>query len=68
MTAALEIDVIAEGVETEAQRQFLKQRGCKSYQGYLYSQTLPLSQLLDKKMFNPALAVIDNNLSFAGDR
>jgi EAL domain-containing protein (putative c-di-GMP-specific phosphodiesterase class I) len=33
----LNLSVIAEGVETEAQRDFLKAEGCHSYQGFLYS-------------------------------
>ena len=31
---------VAEGVEGEAQRGFLKARGCDELQGYLYSQPL----------------------------
>jgi EAL domain-containing protein (putative c-di-GMP-specific phosphodiesterase class I) len=34
--------VIAEGVETEAQRDFLAGLGCRAYQGYLFSRPLPL--------------------------
>ena len=34
MSAALGLDVIAEGVETEAQLEFLKSRNCHAYQGY----------------------------------
>lgn len=41
----LDLDVIAEGVETEAQREFLKQCGCKAYQGYLISKPVPAAQL-----------------------
>jgi diguanylate cyclase (GGDEF)-like protein len=32
--------VIAEGVETEAQQQFLIEHGCKVFQGFLYSKSL----------------------------
>ncbi len=36
--------VIAEGVETEAQRELLARLGCLNYQGYLFSRPLPLAQ------------------------
>lgn len=41
MAASLERDVVAEGVETEAQRAFLVARGCARYQGYLFSPAVP---------------------------
>ena len=37
--------VIAEGVETEAQRDFLAGLGCNNYQGYLFSRPLPIDEL-----------------------
>jgi len=40
MAAALGMKVIAEGVETEAQRQFLLRNGCHEFQGYLYAPAL----------------------------
>ena len=36
------LTVIAEGVEIEAQRDFLAHQGCHSYQGYLFSRPLPI--------------------------
>ena len=44
---SMNIEVIAEGVETQEQHGFLAHHGCRAYQGYLFS--LPLSQhALDK--------------------
>ena len=37
--------LIAEGVETEAQRDFLTEHGCEACQGYLFSQPLDASAL-----------------------
>ncbi|MES2106580.1 MAG: EAL domain-containing protein [Pseudomonadota bacterium] len=38
----LGLNVIAEGVETEAQRSFLIEHNCSAFQGYLFSKPLPL--------------------------
>ena len=45
MTQSLGIDVIAEGVETEAQRAFLERHGCTLWQGYLFSRPVPIEAL-----------------------
>ena len=37
-----ELDVIAEGVETEAQFKLLHRYGCSSFQGYLFSKPVPI--------------------------
>jgi EAL domain-containing protein (putative c-di-GMP-specific phosphodiesterase class I) len=37
---ALKLTIVAEGVETLAQRDFLSRHGCRIYQGYLYSPPL----------------------------
>ena len=38
------LNVIAEGVETEAQLSFLRQNGCLCYQGYLFSKPVPVAE------------------------
>ena len=40
MAGALDMKVIAEGVETEGQRAFLQEAGCDSFQGFLYAPAL----------------------------
>ena len=42
MAQNFRLNVIAEGVETEAQLDFLKRNGCMTYQGYLFSKPVPL--------------------------
>ena len=42
MTHALGLDVIAEGVETQAQHDYLHQRGCHAFQGYWFSKPVRL--------------------------
>ena len=45
MARNLELEVVAEGVETEAQRDFLARHGCDLYQGYLFGRPMPVDQL-----------------------
>ncbi|HAF44107.1 MAG TPA: bifunctional diguanylate cyclase/phosphodiesterase, partial [Gallionellaceae bacterium] len=39
------LDVIAEGVETEAQLAFLKHHDCLAYQGFFFSKPVPEEEL-----------------------
>jgi diguanylate cyclase (GGDEF)-like protein/hemerythrin-like metal-binding protein/PAS domain S-box-containing protein len=44
MAHSLNLDVIAEGVETEEQLQFLFDNGCFHFQGYLFGRPVPIEQ------------------------
>ncbi|MFN4289680.1 MAG: EAL domain-containing protein [Permianibacter sp.] len=44
---ALHFTIVAEGVETEAQRQYLRERGCQIMQGYLLSKPLSAAEFAD---------------------
>jgi diguanylate cyclase (GGDEF)-like protein/PAS domain S-box-containing protein len=60
---SLNIEVIAEGVETEGQRRFLALHGCHAYQGFLFGRPGPIEDLLrmaraesvTRAVHNPAL-------------
>ncbi len=43
MGQSLGFDVIAEGVETEAQRRRLEHHGCRNFQGYLFGKPVPIA-------------------------
>ncbi|MBB5186016.1 diguanylate cyclase (GGDEF)-like protein [Zhongshania antarctica] len=44
MANSLDLDVIAEGVETEEQQQLLMGMGCSRYQGYLFGKPVPIKE------------------------
>ena len=55
----LDMKVVAEGVENEAQLEFLRAEGCDEIQGYLVSRPVPaeqLAELLAARMAPPAVA------------
>jgi len=44
MAGTLGLEVVAEGVETEAQKSLLERYGCPGYQGYLFCRPLPAAE------------------------
>jgi EAL domain-containing protein (putative c-di-GMP-specific phosphodiesterase class I) len=60
MTAALNYDCVAEGVETEEEAEFLRRRGCPVAQGFLFSAAVAPSdylKLLREGVIPPSRAV-----------
>ncbi len=53
LSRAMGLPVIAEGVETEQQREFLTRLGCHAFQGYLFSRPLPLREFEDHWLPTP---------------
>ena len=47
LALGLDLNIVAEGVETVYQRDFLKRLGCSCLQGYLYSEPIPRALLID---------------------
>ncbi|QOJ22926.1 MAG: EAL domain-containing protein [Gammaproteobacteria bacterium] len=56
MAHSLNMHVVAEGVESKEQIDFLKQRGCRQYQGFYFSKPLPAREAAEKlKQWNTIL-------------
>ncbi|MEA2111141.1 MAG: EAL domain-containing protein [Campylobacterota bacterium] len=51
LAKSLDIEIIAEGIETQAQKDFLLAHECIHIQGYLYSHPLPVSEVVNKLEF-----------------
>jgi diguanylate cyclase (GGDEF)-like protein len=45
LAQSLNLEIIAEGVETFEQKEFLVQNGCENIQGYLYSKPIPADKM-----------------------
>ena len=45
LARSLNLDLLAEGVETEAQKEFLIKNGCSNIQGYYYSRPVPAEEI-----------------------
>jgi EAL domain-containing protein (putative c-di-GMP-specific phosphodiesterase class I) len=58
MGQALRLQIIAEGVETEAQHAFLLEKGCDEYQGFLCSPAVAPDELLRLYRRAPSMSPI----------
>ena len=47
LAQSMELTVIAEGVETKEQRDWLESEGCFKYQGYFFGRPVPISEFPD---------------------
>uniref|UniRef100_UPI0026178772 EAL domain-containing protein n=1 Tax=Ferrovum sp. TaxID=2609467 RepID=UPI0026178772 len=47
MAENLGLKVMAEGVQTEQQRDFLERNGCHAHQGYLFARPVPIEEFRD---------------------
>ena len=45
LAQSLNLDLLAEGVETDSQKEFLIHNGCKNVQGYYYSRPVPAEDI-----------------------
>lgn len=45
LAKSLDLGVVAEGVETAGQRDFLLREGCRAFQGYFFGRPVPVEQL-----------------------
>ena len=55
---ALNLNVVAEGVETEEQSRLLRLLGCDEMQGYLFSKPLPV-EIFESRFLAPGVLVAD---------
>lgn len=52
MGHSLGLSIVAEGIETDQQLDYLKKKGCDTYQGFFFSRPLPLDEI--SKLIPPA--------------
>jgi len=56
LAKALNLHLVLEGVETDVQRRFMAQLGCKLMQGYFFSKPQPAQHWLDTLKQQPAIS------------
>ncbi|QTE30121.1 putative bifunctional diguanylate cyclase/phosphodiesterase [Pengzhenrongella sicca] len=65
---SLELEVVAEGVETAAQLQYLRRHECDQMQGYYFSPPLPVRETERLLLARPTLADADARWALAAGR
>jgi len=68
MGRALHLEIIAEGVENEAQREFLTSAGCDFYQGFLYAPALDVAAFEARMGLSTAAPDAGNVVALAANR
>ena len=63
MAKSLGQHVVAEGIETQRQLDFLKEKGCELGQGFLFSQPVTAEDLVKKLMSNEFTQSIQKRMS-----
>jgi EAL domain-containing protein (putative c-di-GMP-specific phosphodiesterase class I) len=65
LARALEMEVVAEGIETEGQMRLLQEMGCQFGQGYLFSRPLPAAQIEKLLEFQDPCGLISSAYSLS---
>lgn len=55
------LNIVAEGVETQSQKEQLQALGCHELQGYLFDPALPLAKLTEKYAYSSEKVASDKS-------